>query len=151
LNLVSELQSAIAKGADLDEKDQFGATPLHYAVAERNDYLVGILLEHGADVLAQDMDGKTSLHYAIEYRLPSVAERLLRKSTKVVHISDKFGNQPLWTAAFNANGDYELVSLLLSFGGDARHCNSVNLTPLDIASRKSDDALLYILSSHPAK
>ena len=39
--------------------NNFGATPLHHAVGDRNIQAVRLLLEHGADVHARDKRGKT--------------------------------------------------------------------------------------------
>jgi ankyrin repeat protein len=107
--------------------------------------VVALLLAYNADVSAKDKDGKTALHYAIEYALPDVAEELLKKNPNITAIADKFGNEPLWTAVFNAKGNYDLVSLLLRYGANPHHRNSTNLTPLDISKRKGDVTLLRIL------
>jgi ankyrin repeat protein len=147
MNRVEDLRAAIAKGADLNEKNKFGATPLHSAIANKSLEVIPLLLEHGADVTTQDSDGKTALHYAIEHNLPDVAREVLKRNPSVVAIADQYGNQPLWTAVFNAKGNYELVSLLLHYGADPGHLNKVNLRPLDIAKRRHDNALLRILES----
>jgi ankyrin repeat protein len=147
MNLVGELRIAISQGVDLNEKDEFGTIALHCAVAEKNMNVVALLLEHGAEVSAQDQDGKTALHYAIEYKLPGVAQALLEKNPKLIDIADRFGNEPLWTAAFNANGNYDLVRLLLGYGANPHHRNKSNLSPSDIPKRKRDDVLLRILES----
>jgi ankyrin repeat protein len=147
MNLVDDLQTAIMSGVDINEKDRFGATPLHYAIAEKSLEAISLLLKHGADVTAQDGDGKTPLHYAVEHNLPMVAEELLKKNPAVISIADRFGNEPLWTAAFNAKGTYEFVALLLRYGADPQHRNNANLTPLDIPKRKRDDGLLRVLES----
>jgi ankyrin repeat protein len=148
MNLVEELRSAIHKGVDLNKKDIFGATALHYAVAEKHQAIVALLLENGADVAVQDKDGKTALHYAIEYNIPEMAELLIKQDPAVIAISDQFGNQPLWTATFNSKGDYSLVLLLLRHGADPKHRNNVNLSPLDIPKRKGDNALLRVFESN---
>jgi ankyrin repeat protein len=150
MNQVEELLQMIMKGIKLNEKDGFGATALHCAIAEKSVDVIALLLEHNADVTAQDSDGKTPMHYAIEYNLPAVAEELLKKNSSVIAIADRFGNEPLWTAAFNAKGNYELVSLLLRYGADPEHRNNINLSPLDIPKRKRDDGLLRILESKKA-
>ena len=71
----------------------------------------------------------------------------VKKNPGVVAIADRYGNEPLWTAAFNAKGNYELVSLLLRHGANPTHRNNAGLSPLDIPKRKRDDALLCILES----
>jgi ankyrin repeat protein len=101
----------------------------------------------GADITSQGKDGSTALHSAIEHKLPKVLEALVKKCPEAVSIADKHGNQPLWTAAFNARGDYEMVEMLLECGADPEHLNKVSLTPLDIPKRKGEPALLQLLES----
>jgi ankyrin repeat protein len=146
-NRLEELQALVSDGVDLDKKDEFGITALQYAIAHKNLDVIALLLEHGADVAVQDSDGSTALHYACEHRLPQVAEDLLKKNPGLVAIADKHGNQPLWTAVFNARGSVELVSLLLRYGAEPAHRNKNNLSPLDMAKRRADDTVLRILES----
>ena len=141
------LRSAVAAGADINERDEFGATALKCAIAEKRVDAVMLLLDIGADVSDQGKDGSTALHYAIEHKLPKVLEALVKNCPEAITISDKHGNQPLWTAAFNARGDYEMVSMLLNCGADPEHINNVSLSPLDIPKRKGEPALLQLLES----
>jgi ankyrin repeat protein len=150
-NRLEELRALIANDANLNVRDEFGATALHYAVAYKNFDVIALLLEHGADVALQDRDGSTALHVAIEYNLLQVAEELLKKNPGLIAIADKHGNEPLWTAAFNAKGNYGLVLLLRRYGADPKHRNNVNLSPVDIPKRKGDSALLRILESKEAR
>ena len=146
-NQVEELRAAITEGADPNESDSLGSTALHAAIAYKSLDVIPVLLEHGADVTIQDKDGSTALHYAVEHGLPQIAEQLLANNPKLVAIADKFGNEPLWTAAFNAKGNYELVSLLLRYGANPSHSNNAKMTPLDIPKRKGDATLLGILET----
>ena len=141
------IREAVQAGTNIDTKDEFGSTALQNAIAQKQLAAVDLLLALGADVAVQDRDGSTALHWAIEHDLPKVLESLLQKCPEAVSISDKHGNEPLWTAAFRARGQYEIVSLLLKYGANTQHRNNVNLTPLDIPKRKGEAALLQLLES----
>ena len=149
-NEVGAVSGAIEGGADVNEKDKFGTTALHYSISEANHDITRLLLEHGADVTIVDDRGATALHYAVEYNACDVAEALLKRNDKVLEIADKHGNQPLWTAVFNARGSYEMVNLLLGYGADATRKNNVDTSPLDLAKRMGDDALAEILEKSSA-
>lgn len=144
-NRADELRAAIISGADPNERNRLGSPPLFVAIAYKSVDAVQVLLENGADVTIQDRDGSTALHYAIEHKLPKVLQALLLKCPEAVFIADKYGNQPLWTAAFHASGDYEMVKMLLDFGADPKHLNKVSLAPLDISKRRGEPALLQLM------
>jgi uncharacterized protein len=141
------LRQAISRGVDVNLKNELGSTALHRAIAGKQYEAVEELLSLGADVALQDAGGSTALHYAIEHKLPQVLRALLEKCPSAASISDKHGNQPLWTAAFNARGNYEMVSMLLQSGADPKHRNNVNKCPLDIAEVFGDATLLQLLES----
>lgn len=141
------LRKAVEEGADINEKDKFKTTALQAAIAQNQVAAVDELLRLGADAAIQDANGSTALHYAIEHKLPKVLQALLTKCPEAVFIADKHGNQPLWTAAFNARGDYEMVTMLLESGADPEHLNNVSLSPLDIPKRKGEPTLLELLES----
>jgi uncharacterized protein len=147
LNLLQELRDSAASGIDLNAVDEFGSTPLHYSVAHKNVDVALELVRLCADVTAQNREGQTALHSAVEYGLYDVAEAIVTKDRRVIHIADKHGNEPLWTAAFNARGHYEFVELLLRCGADATHTNNVGLRPLDVPERLGDRLLGQIMQN----
>lgn len=62
---VSIARGLIANGARVNEPDQFGRTPLHYAV--RWPDMVIFLINAGANVNASDFFARTPLHLAIPH------------------------------------------------------------------------------------
>lgn len=139
---VDSIRRAFDSGADINEKDEFGTSALHYAIVHKQVEIVYLLLSLGADVAIQDNDGCTAVHYAVEYELPDILIALLEKCPTAVGISNKYGNQPLWAAIFNSKENFKLISILLDFGSDIDHLNNVNLSPLDILGRKKNPLLL---------
>ena len=52
-------------GVGLDERDEFGRTPLHRAISDNNYEFAEFLIKNGANINLQDIDGKTPLDYAL--------------------------------------------------------------------------------------
>ena len=142
-----KIRKAVATGADVNAKDEVGATPLDCAIAKKHPDAAELLLELDADVSIQDNDGSTALQWAIEHGLPDVLQALLNKCPEAVSISDKHGNQALWYAAKCARGDYEMVKMLLKCGADTTHRNKVDLSPIDLAKDWNDAELLQLFES----
>ena len=140
-----DVRAFVAEGIDVNARDDFGATPLHSAVAEKQVNMVEQLLSFGADPSIPDAKGRTSVHYAVEHRLPEVLSMLLSQHPEAAKVTDDVGNEPLWTASFNAHGNYEMVAMLVRIGGDPNHINSLGLSPFDVADRRQDEDLRSIL------
>lgn len=52
----------IASGADVNAKDKYGCTALHFAASMNKCDVLRFLVASGADVEARDEDGHTALH-----------------------------------------------------------------------------------------
>jgi ankyrin repeat protein len=70
----------LARGADVEARQEFGFTPLHNAAAEGNETIIRLLLDRGADRSARSETGKTAEEIARERRHAAAAE-LLRPVT----------------------------------------------------------------------
>lgn len=109
--LVGEL---IARGADVNERYEAGATPLMQAVALQNPEAAAVLLENGADVRPQASDGSTALHYACLTPGDRLT-RLLVEHGAPVNVRDRAGNTPL--ALAKARKNEAAARFLQSHGG----------------------------------
>ena len=70
LLISSELQT------ELNSVDEYGETPLMYAVQKQYYDICQSLLEHGADMTIQNQNGKTAYDYALELEDPLLIEML---------------------------------------------------------------------------
>ena len=67
----------IAKGADINAKDDTGGTPLFWAALEGNEEVAELLIRQGADVNAAGPKGWTALHWAVAMAQKKSVELLI--------------------------------------------------------------------------
>lgn len=81
---------AIAAGADINRKNKFGKTPLHYA---RNSRIIKVLIEHKVNVNIRDNNGRPPMYYyAIERERLGLADaKSLINNGADATIIDNFG------------------------------------------------------------
>ncbi|MCL7038718.1 hypothetical protein MKW94_023150 [Papaver nudicaule] len=88
------LRKALASGADKDEKDSIGRTPLHNACSLGKVKCAQVLLEAGAAVDALDISKSTSLHYAVGCGYTECVQLLLDNGA-VVNLQNSEGKTPI--------------------------------------------------------
>lgn len=92
---VEAMKLFIAKGANVNHKDNNGWTPLHYAVGARGKEVVQELLATGAAVNEQNKYGYTPLHMALCYgSADEIVPVLLQKGADPL-IADEQGENAL--------------------------------------------------------
>jgi ankyrin repeat protein len=64
---IEAVEDFIAVGKDVNDADDEGRTPLHYAVAKNETKIARALIDAGADLTACDTKQNTALHYAAGY------------------------------------------------------------------------------------
>ena len=89
-----QIQYMISNGANVNETNSLGWTPLHAAIRFANDDVIDILLNNGANINAKDNSGKTPLYAAVETGQKLVVDKLISKGADV-NIADNNGNNPL--------------------------------------------------------
>ena len=97
------LELLLAKGADVNAKEDDDKTPLHFAAIKGRKEAVKLLLAKGADVNAKEDTGETPLHYAAIFGYRDVAELLLANKADV-SAKNRNGETP-WKLASSGEGD----------------------------------------------
>src|ERR1043166_2706932 len=92
----------IDKGADVNQPDRNGVTPL--MAASELGFATSLLLEHKAKVNVADKSGKTPLMYAMGNRGLGAAMDLIAHDAKV-NARDSQGRTALMLAVMNAEHD----------------------------------------------
>lgn len=90
--------------------------------------------------------GKTLLHFACENYDLELAKTVIGLG---IHIEEKddYGNTALWTAVFNARGNYVLVDLLLQHNANPKATNNSNNSPIQFAEKINDEILISKLQA----
>jgi ankyrin repeat protein len=178
-NCIACVNVLLERGADIDQPDPDGVSPLHLAVMNANWDLAKYLIGAGADVAQWDIYGEAPLFTAVGLHSKTDGGRASidppnqTKGLDVVRMLLERGANPNMqlffrpanvrgstntrgsTALIRAanNGDLELVQLLLEHGADATLYMADRQTPIHavLAGRVSeDDALELIRVLHTA-
>ena len=129
---------------DINSQNEYGQNLLQEAIEANKDKIAIDLVNRKINVNHQDNKGFSSLHYCAQYHNMRIAELLLKHNANV-NIADSYGNNPLWTAVFNARDNYQMVELLIKYGADAHNKNKASRSPIDFAAQIEDDYMLRIL------
>ncbi|MBW3656717.1 MAG: ankyrin repeat domain-containing protein, partial [Gemmatimonadetes bacterium] len=122
------MREALEAGADPNERDAAGDTPMHAAAWGADLDAVRTLLAHGADIDARNHRGVPVLHEAVRRQNTGLATLL---ATAGANVSDHAGDDqstPLHWAA--KDGDLELAALLVERGASVEAVDALGRTPL---------------------
>ena len=115
----------------MTETDEYGRTPLHNAVIDKELVRVKELLAAGADVNARDRENWSPLHYAAQDHSLDIA-RLLVDAGAAIDAQDAEGNTPLWRAVMNAYHGDALIEFLKDLGANPEIENNHGISPKDL-------------------
>lgn len=122
-----------------------GIKPLLTAISARSPDLIRSALELGEDPNWRDESGRVPLHYCGIHKCASCAELLIQSGADI-NAEDQHGNQPLWTAVFEARGDYSVVSILMKAKADPNHRKRYGRSPQMFAEQIMDAVLVKLLA-----
>jgi ankyrin repeat protein len=140
------LESMIAKGADVNAKDENGQAPLHVAVCRGSKKMAELLLKKGARIEALDKFGQTPLYDAVDYQKLEVARLLLDRGADV-RATMTSGDTALDAAV--AKGYKEMAELLLAHGA-AINGEGTDRTPIHEAMKTGQEDMVGFLTAKGA-
>ncbi|XP_016838245.2 putative ankyrin repeat protein RF_0381 [Nasonia vitripennis] len=107
LSLVQELLSA---GADVNNRDHTGCSPIQCAIYTGDLKLVEALIDAGANLDNGNYYGVTALHAAVLCRDAAMVRLLLSRKADLVYNCDSKGNTALhWAGLLNRNNSHAAV------------------------------------------
>lgn len=127
MGTLQEVQCSFQLGANANERDEEGFTPLMFASIVRE------LIREGAEVNAADMWGFTPLVYAAGDNMDTGVITLLLRHGADVRPADLFGNTALMYAAMN-NRNPDVIRRLVRAGSDVNARNLDGYTALELAA-----------------
>jgi len=134
----------IAKGANVNSRDNYQWTPLHLAAVRGHANMAEFLLSKGAQIEAKGFDGSTPLALALQQDNSEVVMLLVAKGANV-NAKRNGGETPLMIATNNS--DLPLATALLDHGADINTKDALENTALDHAFMRLELAYLVTSSS----
>ncbi|EAY17214.1 ankyrin repeat protein, putative [Trichomonas vaginalis G3] len=137
----------LSHGANINAKDKYGKTALHYAAENNSKETVELLISHGANINEKDNDGQTVLHYAARSNRKEYIEFLISHGANI-NEKDKNGATVLHYAA--RSNSKEIVELLISHGANINEKDNDGQTVLHYAAENNSKETVELLISHGA-
>ena len=127
---------------DVNAKNIYGKTALHYAAIVSSKEIALTLLASGANIFAADNTGNTPVHTACKYGSEKVLKLIMECRQNdihnIVHKTDGEGNTPLMLAKSALKFSPHSVMLLIKCGSDLTAFNDENCCILHFYSNTDD-------------
>jgi ankyrin repeat protein len=144
---VEAVKLLIGFGCDVNERDDDGCTPLHWAAESGSLPIVIDLLKHGAEVNAKNHTNWTPLDRATSYEQVEVVRPLLAAGATIE--TRLPGGSPVHLAA--SRGNRRILSELLIFPHEIDKKNEFDRTPLEEAAYLGRMDAVALLRANKAK
>ncbi|WP_353283576.1 ankyrin repeat domain-containing protein [Wolbachia endosymbiont (group A) of Pogonocherus hispidulus] len=147
-NNLSEVGDLINRNANVNARDKYSWTPLHWAAFKDRLEVAEFLVKKGADVnvASENLYGSRPIHIAVENNNKNIIEFLLSKGVDV-NDTDKQGYTPLHYAAWR--GRSEVASLLFDKGANinAADTSTSGKKPIHVAAENNSKSVIEFLLS----
>ncbi|MBM3887322.1 ankyrin repeat domain-containing protein, partial [Candidatus Dependentiae bacterium] len=128
-------------GADMNEVDDMGRSPIHYAAYHGHCDTIATLKDLGANIDVYTRDQKTALHVAA-YRNQYDATNLLLSLNANPNLSDEHGSTPLHFVSGRKESDINIGFKLVEYGANPNSPDSDGVTPLVLATQTGKSELV---------
>ena len=140
------IDSLLAKGADVNAKDNLENTPLHIAAVEGNEETIQKLLSNSkVDIDAKNQAGDTPFHTATKNKKSAAVRALLQFKGIGINVVNRNGNTSLDIAA--GNGDVAIMKILLNNHADIRIDEDGNTLLHKAVESAEKDAIQLLLDT----
>lgn len=139
---VNAARDLIARGDNVNTKEEDGTTPLFIAVENGNIEMVRLLLDFGAKVNVRNKEKQTPLMMLDDDATKELVELLIQSGAKV-NQKAKDGNTALISAAASAKAD--VLRALIDAGAEVDAADSEGVTALMNAAENGDIEAVRVL------
>ncbi len=146
-NRLADVKSLLKQGADPDEADDQGYTPLIIAAREGYNSIARALIEYKADINKPDRDGNTPLIWSVtNTHAPSIQTFLDAGAD-----TDKLGMRGTALMCAAGGGHGWIVRLLLDKGANPHIRDAAGNTAYSLAEKKNMKATMQMLKEASSK
>lgn len=142
------LRQLIANQTRVNEADNKGCRPIHYAAYMGSVEAVKLFMEYKVDLKASTFGNWTALHYAALAGHLDVVDFLVSAGVPI-DVVDAGGESPMFYAV--EYGHAAVVQWLVTHGANVNHENRKGETPLSVAEENGNKRLIGYLQMVGAK
>ncbi|KAI5530243.1 spectrin binding [Trichomonas vaginalis G3] len=148
LNIPSLFEYFRLHCANINVKNEYGGTALHYAAMNNSKEIAEILISNGANINVKNEYGETALHLAAMYNSNKETAEVLISNGANINEKDKDGQTALHLAV--KKNSKETVELLISHGANINEKDKYGITSLHIAVKENSKETAELLISNGA-